>query len=97
MRSKPAFLACLRAHFNSLEAATLIPNLWLAVVKTSCYSNSLMKVLRILARLMKGWRMKSRKEVLTVETIVEPSADEIDAAERLLLLSAMPETASASA
>ena len=100
MRSKPVFLACLRAHVisamsSTLAPAALLPDLWLAVKKASFYSNSLQKVLRILARLVKGWRMKSRKDILSPDTIGEPIAVEIHDAERLLLISAMPETASA--
>ena len=39
--------------------------------------------------------MKSRKDILSPDTIGEPIAEEIHDAERLLLISAMPETASA--
>ena len=111
MRNKPAFLACLRAtvmstmssspataeDINSLKKchSSLTPDLWLAIEKATFFYNSIKKVLRILARLVKGWRMKSKKELLTPDTIGEPTAEEIATAERLLLLSAMSETASA--
>ena len=49
----------------------------------------------ILARLIKGWSQKSKGETVTSQSLGDSSPDELQAAERLLLLSAMPETATA--
>ena len=49
IRGKPAFMACLRAHFmaSSSQSSTL-PALWLAVQDVTEFSNSIIKVIRIL-------------------------------------------------
>ena len=57
------------------------------------YSNSFEKVQRILARLIKGWSLKALSAPITIEALGEPTASELDQAERLMLLSAMPLTA----
>ena len=96
VRGKPAFLACLRAYaMTSSALSSSLPDMWLAVQRVTQYSNSINKVIRILARLIKGWQMKSRREVPTVDNIGEPTANELESAERLLLLSAMPDTVNA--
>ena len=103
--SKPAFLYCARAWILSSDAEIStcpasksdhpVPDLWVAVERVSHYSNNFKKVVRILAMVIKGWKMKSRKVVPTVESVDNPVAADLVAAERLLLLSAMPVTASA--
>lgn len=101
--SQPTFLYCLRAWVMSSTTKTLKtgttdvtqPDLWTAVERVSQYSNSLNKVLRILAMVIRGWKLKSRKENLTTEAVDNATAVDMEAAERLLLLSAMPETSSA--
>ena len=71
------------------------PLLWKAVTRVLHYSDSIVKVIGILARLIKGWCQKSRGQTVTSESLGVSSPDELQAAERLLLLSAMPETATA--
>ena len=99
--SKPAFLYCVRAWLLSSDAANPAqsdhpaPDLWGAVERVSNYSNNIQKVIRILAMVIKGWRLKSRNIAPTAEAVDNPVAADLVAAERLLLLSAMPETASA--
>ena len=93
VRGRIAFLACLRAVAAS--TSQLLPDLWLDIMKVVNYSNSITKVLRILARLIKGWKMKAKEELLSKSTIGDPAASELVAAERLLLMTAMPLTVSA--
>ena len=49
----------------------------------------------ILARLIKGWSLKSKSMLVTKDSLGDSTPEEIKAGERLLLLSAMPETAKA--
>ena len=95
--SKAGFLACLRATFLSSAAAKFgsLPDLWVAIQNIIQYSNSLDKVLRILARVMVGWGMKSDDKVPTKEALDVITADKLESAEKLLLLTAMPDTVSA--
>jgi hypothetical protein len=89
------------SYFFHLRAKVLLsktsstPDLWAAIMNTLYYSNSFDKVKRILARLIKGWGMKAKDETLTHDTIGEPTAKELEVAERLMLLTAMPLTAQA--
>ena len=97
VRSKSSLLTKLRAAVMSSQTAVCklpaMPDLWSAIVRVTEYSNSIQKVIRILARLVKGWQLKGRKVVLSAENVGDPVASELETAERLLLLSAMPETA----
>ena len=95
----PAFLYSLRAWAMSSRSCAIqslpYPDLWSAVLRVTSYSNDIKKVLRILAMVIKGWGIKSRKEILSQDTVFPPTPDDIQTAEKLLLLSAMPETYSA--
>ena len=71
------------------------PHLWAAVQRVLLYSNCFVKVQRILARVIKGWKIKSRSESVTSGALGEPIAEELQQAEQLILLSAMPLTAKA--
>ena len=95
--SQPVFLACMRATFMSSSSLTLspLPDLWLAVMRVMKYSNNLSKVLRILAMVIAGWKLKSKGELLNRESVENISPFNLEAAEKLVLISAMPETATA--
>ena len=71
------------------------PLLWKAVTQVLFYSDSIVKVLGILARMIKGWSLKSKCHAVTAESLGVPNADELHTAERLLLMSAMPDTVTA--
>ena len=72
-----------------------LPELWLSVQRVIHYSNNLMKVTRILARVLYGWKLKSMGTKVTADNVEEYSVLDLHAADRLILLSAMPETATA--
>ena len=72
-----------------------MPALWTAISDVCHYSNSLKKVMRIIALVIRGWKLKSVGKVITAEEISYPSACDMNKAEKLIQLSAMPETASA--
>ena len=72
-----------------------LPELWLSVQRVIHYSNNLMKVLRILAIVLIGWKMKSMGNTVAAEKLEDYTALDLHAAERLVLLSAMPETVTA--
>ena len=65
--SKPAFLYCARAWILSSDAGIStcpasksdhpVPDLWVAVERVSHYSNNIKKVVRILAMVIKGWKL----------------------------------------
>ena len=57
-------------------------------MKVLAYSNSLKKVLSILVRITRGWKVGKNKEVVSRD----PLALELQQAERLVLLSALPDT-----
>ena len=59
---------------------------WDSVIRVSEYSNSFKKVLNILARVTRGWKLGKTKDVVSKD----PIASELQLAERLMLLSAMP-------
>ena len=80
---------------DQLNDAHNTPDLWAAVQRVLLYSNSIAKVKRILAWVIKGWKMKSASKTLTVDTIGETEANHLEQAEQLILLSAMPLTAAA--
>ena len=94
MSSITSFLTELRATVMSSKAVTpLLPEMWTAIRSVSEYSNSILRVTRILARLIKGWKLKAQKVAITADNLGEPVAAELETAEKLLLLSSMPETA----
>ena len=94
--SQPVFCAWLRATYMSSSVRDVpLPDLWHAVLRTIQYSNNLDKVLRILAMVIVGWKMKSEGHPPTKKGVEVISAVNLEAAEKLLLLSAMPETVSA--
>ena len=80
---------------DHLNNALNSPDLWAAVQRILLYSNSLAKVKRILALVVKGWKIKAAKDILTVDTIGDAEANHLKQAEQLILLSAMPLTAAA--
>ena len=94
--SQPVFCAWLRAtYMNSSVRDVPLPDLWHAVLRAIQYSNNLDKVLRILAMVIVGWKMKSEGHPPTKEGVEVISAGNLESAEKLFLLSAMPETVSA--
>ena len=68
-----------------------LPALWTAIESVMNYSNSLNKVLNILSRLVRAWKLGKTIEVVKVD----PKASELEVAERLVLLTGMPATTSA--
>ena len=64
------------------------PNVWDAIVDVLEYSNSLKKVLSILARVTRSWKHGKDLDIASKD----PTAPELLLAERLVLLSAMPAT-----
>ena len=64
---------------------------WALVMRTLEYSNNMEKVLNILARVFRGWKMGKTVEV----TREDPTAAELETSERMLLLTAMPASYSA--
>ena len=75
--------------------SSLKPPLWSAIEETTFYSNSLQKVIRILAMVIRGWKMKSEMLLPTVKGVACIDSSDMQYAESLILLSAMPETYSA--
>ena len=71
------------------------PMLWKSITRVLYYSDSIQKVLGILAKLIKGWSLRSRGLGITKEALEVSTPDELLAAERLLLLSSMPQTVTA--
>ena len=78
---------------SSRTTSITAPPIWTAIKGVAEFSNSIEKVKRILARLIKGWKLKSKHVANTLEVLGEPVAEELEVAEKLLLLSAMHETA----
>ena len=61
VRGKSALLTKLRAAVMATSAAVcVLPEMWSAVVQVTEYSNSIKKVIRILARLVRGWKLKGQ-------------------------------------
>ena len=79
----------------SSTANQFLPDLWVAIDKVCHYSNSLNKVLRILALVIRGWKLRSEGKPITAQNISDPIPHDMVVAEKLLQLTAMPETASA--
>ena len=92
---RPAFLYDLRASVMSSTANQFLPDLWVSIDKVCHYSNSLNKVLRILALVIRGWKLRSEGKPITAQNISDPIPHDMVVAEELLQLTAMPETASA--
>ena len=89
------FAAC-RVFCSSVKQSASVsgptmPDLWNAVTSTMNYSNSLNKVLNILSRMIRAWKLG--KTVAVVKD--DPKPKELELAEQLVLLSAMPDTNSA--
>ena len=80
---------------RTYSADDTCPKLWSSITQVIYYSDSIVKVIGILARLIKGWSQKSRGQALTSKSLGFSTPDELLAAERLLLLSAKPDTAAA--
>ena len=97
-RDKLVFTAAARSVF--CNSSTSSRNPWIVVEELLSYSNSLPKILRILARYLRGVSSNLRKSGdLKMENPVayaliqtEPSRSEIQRAEKLLLLHGMPAT-----
>ena len=85
---KAVIVALLRAAAISKENS-LFPAVWNLINDVIHYSNSILKVKNILARVVRGWSFG--KEIDKISPA--PTSDELMIAERLILLSAMPETA----
>ena len=86
---------------SKVKDLMLIP-VWSSIVSTLNYSNSLQKVMNILVRITRGWKLHgtvdklSRNDPKVLEMIAAPpNPNELETAERLVLLSAMPATYSA--
>ena len=92
VRGVPAFLACLRATILSSKS---LPELILSVQRIISYSNNLRKVLRILARVLIGWKTRCKGNTINKNVLDNITASDLQVAERMLLLSAMSDTASA--
>ena len=98
VRDKFVFSAAFRANFCHSGIHTTNP--WVAVEELLHYSNSLMKVIRIIARYLRGLdqgfrqlNMMTEDNTAAVKLISEyPTLTEIKRAERLLLLHGMVET-----
>ena len=73
------------------DSSLQLPLLWKAVQRIIHYSNNIVKVKNILARVIRGWRKSKTVEVVSPD----PTAEELIEAEKLLLVSAMVETATA--
>ena len=97
IRTRKSFSFHLRVIVTNVATATAdvqtTVQLWTAVERILQYSNDFEKVRRILARMIKGWSFKASKAPLTAATLGEPIASELEKAERLMLVSAMPLTA----
>ena len=81
------WVQCLGAKLSPFSG----PNVWDAIVKVLHYSNSLKKVLSILARVAKCWKLGKTLEI----ACLDPTSSELQVAEQLVLLSAMPDTCTA--
>ena len=86
---RAVFTAAMRISTKS--SPSKFPDLWHAVERIMNYSNNIIKVKRILARVIRVW--KASKDVKAVHA--DPRADELMEAENLLLVSAMVDTAAA--
>ena len=58
-----------------------LPDLWLAIQRVSQYSNNFDKVVRILARLVRIWKLRKDDEIPTKENVGDPTANNIETTE----------------
>ena len=77
------------ARIFSLSNLTVWPALYSAIEEVLVYSNSLKKVVRIIARIMKKWELSKAGIDVSKDALGEPSAADLEAAERIVLLSVM--------
>ena len=91
MSCKADFITVLSTRLDQKS----LPELWLSVQRVINYSNNLGKVKRILAMVVTGWKRRSRGNIPTVKDLENIAAKDISEAERLVLISAMSDTASA--
>ena len=77
-------MICAAANVKLASGVTV----WSRVLEVMEYSNSLHKVKRILARVLRGWRLGKSSDIVSCD----PVAAELDVAERMILMSAMPES-----
>ena len=91
VRTKKAVICALLRASVQKNPQSEFPDLWRAVDRVLHYSNNIVKVKRILARVVRVW--KCSKDVGAV--FADPQANELAEAERLLLVSAMVDTAAA--
>ena len=94
IRSRGSYFYNLRVRVL-MSSATTAPRLWTAIEGVLNYSNSFEKVRRILARVIRGWKLRAKGQPLSPASIGEPRSEDLITAERLILLSAMPLTAQA--
>ena len=66
--------------FRSLEGKEC-PQLWKAIMEVTYYSESINKVLGILARLIKGWRIESQGGLITEELLAKITPGDLEKAE----------------
>ena len=88
---KTVICAAVRAFVK--DPMQKMPAVWVAINRILNYSDSLVKVRRILARVIRCW--KAGKKDLNNMVKIDPVATEIAEAEQLMLVVSMPETASA--
>ena len=94
------FTASARVNFCFSKAKLDVVNPYNMIERLIHYSNSLNKVVRILARVMRTWRqsdlwseeLKITNPIALTAIAVEPSKTELDSAKQLLLLHAMVDT-----
>ena len=90
-----SYIAQIETGKNSSMVSDGLPALWSAISEVIHYSDSIDKVLGILARLIICWRLKAQEAEITKQALKTCSREDLISAERLLLVSAMPETATA--
>ena len=88
VRTKKAVICALLRASVQKNPLSEFPDLWRAVDRVLHYSNNIVKVKRILARVVRVW--KCSNDVKAV--FADPQADELAEAERLLLVSAIVDT-----
>ena len=74
--------------FASSKVSTNVESMLVAVNKALMYSNSLKKVMNLLARVSRAWKLGKSKEIVSQD----PVAAELLEVERLVLFSAMADT-----
>ena len=103
VRDKPVFSAAIRANFCLRKVHPKNP--WTAIEELLFYSDDIRKVLRILARYLRGLEAGFRKsQEMSIDNVVafklvaaDPKKRELERAEQLLLLHAMVQTQEAQA